>query len=183
MAKNLNFSQKPNSCVKGDVHPKLVKVFDVEFAKPATKIFNSIINTSLYPDQWKIEFGVPIPKCSITESLDDIRVLSKTSFLSKVFESFLVDWMMPCISPFLDPNQFGGSKGISTTHYPIKFLEFTHSTIDSTQPHAVMATLIDLSKAFNRVDHTILIEDLYNMKCPSWLIKIIISYLTQRTLI
>ena len=45
-----------------------------------------------------------------------------------------------------------------------------------------MAAMIDLSKAFNRVDHTLVIEDLHNMKCPAWLIKIIISYLTKRTL-
>ena len=46
-----------------------------------------------------------------------------------------------------------------------------------------MATMVDLSKAFNKVDHTLVIEDLYDMKCPSWLLKIIISYLTKRSLI
>ena len=43
--------------------------------------------------------------------------------------------------------------------------------------------MVDLSKAFNRVDHSLVIEDLYNMKCPAWLLKILISYLTQRSLV
>ena len=40
-----------------------------------------------------------------------------------------------------------------------------------------------MSKAFNRVDHNILIEDLYNMKCPAWLLKTIFSFLSNRVLI
>ena len=36
-------AKKPNSLVKGDVHPKLMKCFDVEMMAPATVIFNSII--------------------------------------------------------------------------------------------------------------------------------------------
>ena len=39
-----------------------------------------------------------------------------------------------------------------------------------------------MSKAFNRVDHNILIEDLCEMKCPPWLLRILISFLTERAL-
>ena len=55
-------AKKPNSTVKGDVHPKLVKRFFVELAKPATVIFNSITKNQIYPSQWKIEYGLPISK-------------------------------------------------------------------------------------------------------------------------
>ena len=54
--------------------------------------------------------------------------------------------------------------------------------MDLKSPHAVLAACIDLSKAFNRVDHLIIIEDLYNMNTPSWLLKIIISYLSNRSM-
>ena len=43
--------------------------------------------------------------------------------------------------------------------------------------------LIDLSKAFNRVDHCLVIEDLHDMKVPAWLLKILISYLTERSMV
>ena len=98
-------------------------------------------------------------------------------------EAFLVDWLLSFISEDLDLNQFGGRKGVSTVHYLLNFLDFIHSNLDKSSPHAVLGVLIDLSKAFNRVDHSILIEDLFLMKCPSWLLKIIISYLTKRSLI
>ena len=43
--------------------------------------------------------------------------------------------------------------------------------------------LVDLSKAFNRVDHSLAIEDLNDMKVPGWLLKVLISYLTGRNMV
>ena len=94
-----------------------------------------------------------------------------------------MDWLLPIISPFLDPNQFGGFKGLSIVHYLIKFLDFIESKLDKREPHSVIAASIDLSKAFNRCDHNLIIEDLFHMKCPSWLLRLVASYLTKRTLI
>ena len=47
----------------------------------------------------------------------------------------------------------------------------------------MLCVLVDLAKAFNRVDHNLIMEDFYDMKCPSWLLKIIFSYLGKRSLI
>ena len=120
-------AKKPDSYVLGDVPKKLLKKFDLEIAVPATKIFNAITEQKKYPDQWKIEYGVPIPKTHSTpESEEDVRVISKTSFLSKCYESFVVYWLLVHIKPFLDPGQFGGLKGVSINHYMIKLLHFIH---------------------------------------------------------
>ena len=42
--------------------------------------------------------------------------------------------------------------------------------------------LIDLEKAFNRVSHQLVIEDLADMHVPGWLLLILISYLTERSM-
>ena len=94
--------------MRGDVPQKIMKKFDLEFTVPATKIFNAITEQKIYPKQWKVEYGVPIPKTPFPESEDQIRVLSKTAFLSKIYESFVVDWLLGYIRPYLDPGQFGG---------------------------------------------------------------------------
>ena len=93
----------------------------------------------------------------------------------------MAEWLIPIIQPFLDPGQCG-LKGLSITHYLIKILHFTQSTLDKRQPHAVLAACIDLSKAFNRVDHCLVIQDLYDMHTPSWLLKIVASYLSDRSM-
>ena len=74
-------------------------------------------------------------------------------------------------------------KGQSISHYLIKFIHFIQSSLDETSHTAVIAAFIDMSKAFNRVDHSILVQDLYDMHCPAWLLRIFISFLTNRTLI
>ena len=38
-------------------------------------------------------------------------------------------------------------------------------------------------KAFNRMSHQLLIQDLFDMKVPGWLLLILISYLTERKII
>jgi hypothetical protein len=101
---------------------------------------------------------------------------------SKVYESFVAEWLLPIIQPFLDPDQCG-LKGFSIIHYLIKLLHFTHSVLDKKQPHAVLTACVDFSKAFNRVSHELLVQDLYDMHTPPWLLNIIVSYLTDRSMV
>ena len=172
-------AKKPKSSVPGDLPIKIIKEFSVELTPPITIIYNKISKSKSYPEQWKIEHQIPIPKVKIPESENELRNISKTQFLSKVYESFVGQWLLKYIEPFLDPGQCG-LKGQSITHYLIKLLHFVHSYLDLKQPHAVLAALIDLSKAFNRVNHSLLIQDLYDMKTPSWLLNIMVSYLSER---
>ena len=174
-------AKKPNSLVPGDLHPKLVKRFADILAGPVTKIYNHISLTSVYPEQWKVEHQIPIPKVTPPTSEDDLRNISKTPFFSKVYESFLAEWLLDIVEPYLDPGQCG-LRGSSITHYLIQLLHFVFSTLDQRQPHAVLAAFIDLSKAFNRVDHTLLIQDLFDMHTPAWLLRIIFSYLSGRSM-
>ena len=176
-------AKKPNSSVPGDLPKKVVQHCPAQLAVPSSAIFNSITSSAVYPEQWKIEHQLPVPKVYPPLSEDDLRNIAKTPFLSKIYESFIAGWLLPIIQPFLDPGQCGGLKGLSVTHYLIKLLDFVHSTWDKRQPHAVLAACVDLSKAFNRVDHCLVIQDLYDMHTPSWLLNIIMSYLSNRSMI
>ena len=158
-----------------------MKTFSENLATPVKTIYNKITKTALFPTQWKIEFQIPLPKVFPPENEDQLRNISKTPFFSKVYESFVGGWLLPIIQPYLDPGQCG-LKGLSITHYLIKLLHFVHSTLDLKQPYAVLAACIDLSKAFNRVDHTLVIQDLYDMHTPPWLLRILISYLSNRSM-
>ena len=174
--------RKPNSIIPGDIPVKLVKEFSPELATPIKTIFNRITETAVYPHQWVIEYQTVIPKVQLPISEDETRNIASTAFFSKLYEAFIGDWIFPFIAPFIDPGQCGGLKGSSITHYLVKLLHFIHSNIDQTQPHAVLLALIDLEKAFNRVSHQLVIEDLADMKVPGWLLLIIISYLTGRSM-
>ena len=116
------------------------------------------------------------------QSEDDTRNIASTAYFSKVYESLIGDWIFPFIEPYIDPAQHGGLKGSSITHYLVRLLHFIHSHLDMRQPHAVLLALVDLEKAFNRVSHSHVIEDLADMNVPGWLLAILVSYLTGRSM-
>ena len=147
-----------------------------------TVIFNSILRTQQYPRQWVVEQQIALPKVHPPACEDDLRNIAKTAFLSKVFESFLADWLIPIVQPYLDPCQFG-FKGSSISHYLLQLLKFIHEHLDLKNPHAVVVALVDLSKAFNRISHQMVIQDLFDMHVPSWLLLILISYLSGRSMV
>ena len=175
-------AKKPNSSVPGDLPKKIVKEFKCELSCPVTIIYTSILRTLQYPRQWVVEYQNPLPKVYPPASEDELRNIAKTAFLSKVFESFLSDWLLPIVGPYLDPCQYG-LKGASISHYLIKLLQFIHEYLDLKDPHAVLVALIDLSKAFNRVSHQMVIEGLFDMHVPPWLLLILASYLTESSMI
>ena len=174
-------AKKPSSIIEGDVPKRILQLFAPEMALPASIIYNKISKSFEYPRQWVIESQFPVPKVFPPASEDDLRPISKTFFLSKVYESFIAEWLLPFIRPFMDPGQYG-LKGSSIVHYLIKFLHFIHATLDLKQPYAVLAALVDLSKAFNRVSHMHVIEDLHDLHAPGWLLAILFSYLSGRTM-
>ena len=180
MYEKLRVSKKPNSTVPGDLPVRLIKELSPELAKPVATIYNKITQSGVYPRQWVVEYQLAIPKVHPPLTEDDTRNIASTAFLSKQYESFLADWMMPFIEPFIDPGQCGGLKNSSITHYLVKLLHFIHVKLDLKQPHAVLMALIDMEKAFNRVSHQLVIEDLAAMHVPGWILLILISYLTER---
>ena len=177
--------RKPNSSVPGDVPRRLISEYPFQWAEPATRIFNEIIKSSEWPIHWKQEHMITIHKTDdprLVKDEDDVRSISKTSFLSKTFENILGDWLLPIVDPYLDPGQCGGLKNTSVNHYLVKLLNFIHTAVDQPTPTAVVLAALDLSKAYNRGD-SMVIEDLYDMHVPGWLLAIICSYLSNRTMI
>ena len=89
---------------------------------------------------------------------------------------------MEFIGDKLDLRQFGGSKGVSTVHYLIEFISSVLYNWDLQESHAVIGTLVDFSKAFNRINHNLIITRLADLGVPGWLLKIVIGFLSNRKL-
>ena len=124
-----------------------------------------------------------IGKVPIPETEDDLRPISLTPFFSKVAEHFVVMWLMQYIGDNLDFRQYGGIKGNSITHYLIELINFILVNQDSTDQTAILACMVDFSKAFNRQNHNLLITKLSDMGVPAWLLKLVIAFLSDRRMI
>ena len=70
-AKRLKLAKKPNSTVKGDLLPRVVKAHHQLLAPAVTTIFNSVFRTGSWPLAWKTETTVVIPKVPTPGSLGE----------------------------------------------------------------------------------------------------------------
>ena len=91
-------SKKPRSSVPGDLPRRIVQEFSPELATPAAEIFRNILKTAHWPKQWRLEYGTPLQKQPNPLNEDQIRIISLTSYLSKQFEQFIINWLMKYVS-------------------------------------------------------------------------------------
>ena len=95
----------------------------------------------------------------------------------------MITWLLEHIGDKMDWGQYGGVKGSSISHYLIDFVNFVLYNQDMKIPHAVLAVMVDFSKAFNRINHNTIITILSEMGVPGWLLNIVIGFLSERELI
>ena len=181
--KKIRKTKKPRSQVPGDLPRRIVQEFSPELATPASIIFRNIIKSGHWPKSWKVEYGTPLQKENNPVTEEQLRIISLTNFLSKVMEQFVITWLMEYVGDKLDWGQYGGIKGSSISHYLIDFVNFILYNQDLKIPHAVIAVMIDFAKAFNRINHNIIITILSDMGVPGWLLNIVIGFLMERELV
>ena len=152
-------------------------------ATPAGKIFRNIVRTGHWPKAWRTEYGTPLQKENNPETEDQLRIISLTAYFSKVFEKYVMSWLLEYVGKKMDWGQYGGAKGCSISHYLIDLVNYILYNQDLNVPHAVLAVMIDFSKAFNRINHNRIIAILSKMGVPGWLLRIVMGFLTERELV
>jgi hypothetical protein len=95
-----------------------------------------------------------------------------------LLESFIGKWILERIEDKLDDHQYGALKGRSTTHALVDMLHHWHSAVDKGQ--SVRTVFIDFAKAFDHVDHNILVEKLLAFGLPDTILRWMISFLMKR---
>ena len=180
---------KKTCSVPNDLPTIVVKEFLPFLAKPVMLIFTKAIISGTYPTRWKTEFVSPHPKILPPTSYGDLRNLSLTEYLNKSFERFLlrgtnsVKGLLYYITRYYDPSQFA-IPGSSCSHALLSIINFIMKETDNpTKPTAVINLLADWSKAFNKVNHNIIMRILIALKLPMWLLRLTLSYLTNRKMI
>jgi hypothetical protein len=93
----------------------------------------------------------------VTVITKHIRPISLTPSLSKLAEDFIVRYYIgPAVLEIIDPNQYGAIPKSSTTHALISMIHTWASATDGTGA-AVRMVLLDYGKAFDLIDHRILV--------------------------
>ena len=91
-----------------DPYMKLIKMFPTAFAIPFANIYNKSILSRLFLNIWRFYTVRGVPKVSRCLTADQLRPISLTSILSKLEESYVMEWIYDDIKSKITGEQFGG---------------------------------------------------------------------------
>ena len=176
--KSLKRNKAPGLNVDLDVN-SITSVYEL-IKKPLLKIFNESINLGIFPENMKIANVTPIFKSGEKELLTNYWPISVLSRFSKILERIMYSrvYNYQNDNNLLFHKQFGFRKGHSTDHALIELINTIYDSFN--QNKETLGVFIDLSKAFDTVDHNILIDklNLYGIRNNS--LKWFSSYLPNR---
>ena len=150
------------------------------FIKPLTHLVNSSIKNGIFPDELKIAKVVPIFKANDKQNIENYRPISVLSVFSKIMEKVMYNHLLDFITKhnILHKYQFGFRKQHSTNHAVISLVEKLHNALD--QGNIAIPCFLDLKKAFDTVNHSILISKLYKYGIRGPTLEWFKSYLSNR---
>lgn len=158
----------------------LLKFICEEITIPLTAIFNVCIAEGVFPGSLKINKVVPVFKKGSVNDANNYRPIAITSVLAKIFEIIIKDRLLSFFNrgDVFASQQFGFRKHVSTTHAVLKLLEDAVDAFDDRCRTEV--TLCDLTKAFDCISPSILLEKLDSYGVRGVCLGLLRSYLTDR---
>ena len=143
-------------------------------------MFNASIREGYLPAIWRSTFVIPIPKVNPSRIISkDLRPISFTVVLSKQLEKIIGGWMLDYIVDRLDVNQYGGLRGLSTTH---ALIDMVHTwLLTAEERRASHVVLLDYRKAFDHVDYTVLVTKCKSYNFHNFIIRWLCAFLSDRS--
>lgn len=136
---------------------KTVKSVIEGISKPLTHICNLSLLAGHFPDNMKVTKVIPLSKAGDKHHLTNYRPVSlQFSKILEVFNSRLDSFIEQ--NQLLSDNQYSFRNNHSTSHALFDMIEEITNTTDN-KKHAI-GLFLDLSKAFDTINHDILIKKL-----------------------
>lgn len=175
--KQLKNNKAPGAdCVTGEV----LKCTAPSVSQPLMFLFNKCLEEGYFPDILKTSSVIPVFKSGDEADINNYRPISLISTISKIFEKLIRQRLYTYLDThkLLSARQYGFRSGISTQDALLHLTSNIYSAMDSSKKS--LSVFIDLSKAFDTVSHTLLLNSLEHIGVRGLALKLFSSYLTNR---
>jgi hypothetical protein len=172
---------KNSSAGWDEISPKVVRSSIESFITPLTHVLNRSIVSGIVPKELKIAKVIPIFKSGDKMSINNYRPVSVLPCFSKILEKIVHSRITKFIEKhkLLYKHQFGFRKNHNTAHAIITLVNEITSSLDKGE--SCLGVFLDLKKAFDTVDHNILLRKLEKYGIRGIPLKWLENYLAQRT--
>ena len=162
------------------ISTKLLKKINDIISPPLTLVINQSLNTGIFPDTLKVAKVMPLLKKGDNNLLNNYRPISLLPAISKVFEKIVYRQIYSYLEQhnLLLKSQYGFRTDHSTELAGLEFVDRILHDMDNKQ--FPLAIFLDLSKAFDTLDHTILLTKLKHYGILGVPLKWFTSYLSNR---
>jgi hypothetical protein len=168
------------SCGFDGISTKLVKTIKFALIKPITIIVNQMLNSGIFPDKLKIAKITPIYKKEDENLFTNYRPISLLPAISKICEKVIFKQIYEFFKEkkMFYYAQYGFRSEHSTEFATLELVDKVMFEMD--KMNTPISIFLDLSKAFDTLDHKILIEKLKYYGINGVALKLMESYMSNR---
>ena len=163
----------------GNIHTKVLKNSSNICNSILQDIWNcEILGKQYFPKNLRLVDITPVHKKKDSTLVENYRPVSVLPCVSKVFERIIQKKFSRFIDEFLSRYLCGNRKGFNTQYALLSLIEKWKETLDG--KGYTGAVLMDLSKAFDTINHELLIAKLYAYVFSKDALQLIFSYMSDR---
>ena len=169
--------------VKSDLYTMPVRIFKQlrrYFAPPLARIINLSVESGIFPCSLKLARIIPIHKKGDIENPTNYRPISCLPYISKIFEKCMTNRLISFCNKcsIFTKYQFGFRHKLSTSDALINLTENIYDALNNRNHLATYA--VDLRKAFDVVNHSIILNKMERMGIRGLPLNWFRNYLTDR---
>ena len=167
---------------KNSVPIKLLQANKEVLSVVISHMINQAFTSGIFPRSLKSGIITPIfKKKGDKNDPSSYRPITKLSYLSKIFEKVIYSRLINhfLVNNIISPSQFGFQKNVSTLDAIVHFTEFIYNALNDKK--SCINILVDYSRAFDTVNHPILLRKLERYGIHGNSLSLIASYLRDRS--